>query len=322
MDEKVSIIVPVYNVEKYISECLDSLINQTYENLEILIIDDCGNDNSMKICENFLEKDDRIKIIKHEKNCGVSCARNTGLDNATGKYIYFIDSDDFIDENYIKKLVEAKKKYKCNLVCNYNILKYYGKNHKKNKFLKKLDLIPTNQIFSIDDKKIKDIPISPCCKIYETKFLIDNNIKFIENLRFEDFYFYNILKTQAKKIVFINDTTYFYRQNENSFMHGFYKKNQMDDAVFIVEKLYEYYKNNNLLDKYSIPFKWINKFFKKQNNKNRFFTLVKSVFLKMGEDVAKNKNIYNKKDLNTFNFIINSKNYLSYKIKSFFVKII
>lgn len=103
-DIKVSIIIPVYGVEKYISQCLESVINQSYENIEIIVVNDGTKDNSMKIVEEYL-LDERIKIINKE-NGGLASARNRGIEEATGEYIYFLDSDDWIEVNTIEVLVE------------------------------------------------------------------------------------------------------------------------------------------------------------------------------------------------------------------------
>ena len=104
LNNKVSIIVPVYNVELYLEECIDSVINQTYENLEIIIVEDGSTDNSGMICDAYENKDERITVI-HKENGGLSSARNAGLDSATGEYIYFLDSDDYIEHNAIELLV-------------------------------------------------------------------------------------------------------------------------------------------------------------------------------------------------------------------------
>ena len=103
MNELVSIIVPVYNVEKYIKKCVDSLITQTYSNLEIILVNDGSPDNSGKICDEYAQSDSRIKVI-HKANGGLSDARNTGIDIAEGQYIFFLDSDDWIDCQCIEKL--------------------------------------------------------------------------------------------------------------------------------------------------------------------------------------------------------------------------
>ncbi|MBQ3474267.1 glycosyltransferase family 2 protein [Candidatus Saccharibacteria bacterium] len=104
MNPKISVIVPIYNTEKYLSNCLDSILNQTYKNLEIILIDDGSTDNSGKIADNYAKKDQRIKVI-HQKNAGQSSARNSGIKKATGEYLSFIDSDDEIKPNFMEKLL-------------------------------------------------------------------------------------------------------------------------------------------------------------------------------------------------------------------------
>ena len=101
--DKISFIVPVYNVEPYLSRCVDSLLNQTYENIELILVDDCSPDNSKSIMESYSKKDSRIKII-HKTNGGVSSARNAGIEAATGKYICFVDIDDEAKPDYVKYL--------------------------------------------------------------------------------------------------------------------------------------------------------------------------------------------------------------------------
>ena len=122
MEDKVTIIVPVYNAEKYLEKCIKSLINQTYNNLEIILIDDGSLDKSWNICNNFAKKDTRIKVY-HKENGGVSSARNWGLSNSSGKYILFVDSDDWLEDNMIEILYREIEEQKvdvsiCNFFCN------------------------------------------------------------------------------------------------------------------------------------------------------------------------------------------------------------
>ena len=110
MTPKISVIIPVYNVEQYLRECLDSCIHQTLEDIEIVCVDDCSLDNSDKILKDYAAKDNRIKIIKHETNKGPGAARNTGVTFATGEYIWFVDSDDWIAKEACQLLYNTAKK--------------------------------------------------------------------------------------------------------------------------------------------------------------------------------------------------------------------
>lgn len=111
----ISVIIPVYNVEAYLRECIDSVLNQTYKNFEIILVNDGSTDSSGEICDEYVEKDDRITVI-HQKNSGPSKTRNTGLENANGKYIYFLDSDDYIENNALELLVNTAESNDADLV--------------------------------------------------------------------------------------------------------------------------------------------------------------------------------------------------------------
>lgn len=319
----ITVVVPIYNVEKYIKQCLDSLVNQTYKNLEIICVDDYGTDNSMDIVKEYANKDSRIKILKQSENRGQGEARNLGIDNASGEYIYFIDNDDFIDNDYIEKLVNVANRTNVDIVCNSAILKYFGDNNLKNKFIKSPREYDLNKVLNWDDKLLKTLPISACCKLYKTSMLKDNKIYFAGNrLKFEDFYFWYILKTKIRSIYIIFDSVYYYRQRENSTMSvNKYNKNDCFDSLYIIELLYKYYKENNILNKHPIPFGWLNKYFKKMNNKNKFFQLIREKFMLMQDDVVNNKNIYSKRDLIFFSCILKNKKYALFRILYFLLNL-
>ena len=134
MKEKVSIIIPVYNSERTLERCLDSVINQTYKNIEILIVNDGSKDKSLEIMKEYQKKDNRIMVINQE-NKGLSGARNAGLDKATGEYVTFIDSDDYIKANLIKDTIEIFNRYNCDVVRNNYELAYKDGNTKYRKEL-------------------------------------------------------------------------------------------------------------------------------------------------------------------------------------------
>ena len=118
MRDSISIIVPVYNVEKYLEKCIDSILNQSYQNLEIILIDDGSTDNSGSICDEYKKKDKRVQVI-HQKNQGQSSARNAGLNIAKGSYIGFVDSDDYVEPDYLEQLLNNFKKYNTVPICGF-----------------------------------------------------------------------------------------------------------------------------------------------------------------------------------------------------------
>jgi len=126
MNNLVSIIVPIYQAEKYLHKCLDSIISQTYKNIEIILIVDGATDNSMNICEEYAEKDDRI-VLKYQENAGVSITRNNGIDISNGEYIVFIDSDDYVEKNMIEELLTGVVENNCNIaICSLYIHDFAG----------------------------------------------------------------------------------------------------------------------------------------------------------------------------------------------------
>lgn len=134
MDKLISVIVPIYNVEKYLTKCIESIINQTYENLEIILVDDGSPDNCPIICDEYAKRDSRVKVI-HKKNGGLSDARNAGLDIATGEYIMFIDSDDFVEIDMMESMMNNMIDNNVDLVvCN---IKYIYDNSEKVKYNQK-----------------------------------------------------------------------------------------------------------------------------------------------------------------------------------------
>lgn len=210
VDAKVTIIVPVYNVEEYLEKCLDSLINQTYRNLEIIVVDDGSSDNSGKICDEFACKDSRVISI-HQNNSGVSVARNVGLDRMTGSYVTFVDSDDYLEKNAVERFLW--------LMCNSSadIVFCESKTFLKNKIIYN----PKTYAESYDTETIKEkILMDKIVNQVATRFFkkeIWEGIRFPEKLVYEDFYTVPSLCLKAKKIVYRCEPLYWYnRMNASS----------------------------------------------------------------------------------------------------------
>lgn len=162
-EDLISVVVPVYNVEKYLDKCVLSILNQSYQNLEIILVDDGSPDNCGVICDKYRQQDKRIRVI-HKKNGGLSDARNAGIEIATGKYITFVDSDDYIDEDYIEYLYSLIKKYKVNLsFCKYCVERSEPRN-RENSLLKdeKCDKISAFE----EILYARNFEVSACAKMY------------------------------------------------------------------------------------------------------------------------------------------------------------
>ena len=205
----ISVIVPIYKVENYLNKCIESIVNQTYRNLEIILVDDGSPDNSPAMCDEWAKKDKRIKVI-HKENGGVSSARNSGLQKASGIYIGFVDGDDYIKFDMYEKLVANIKLSNCDVVIcgNYFVSQDYtilNNNSYMNKIIEtEPGIIPyaTNEKFEV------------CCvwnKLYLMSEIKKNKIEFNENISVgEDFLFNYFYLKYTKKISIINDILYYY----------------------------------------------------------------------------------------------------------------
>lgn len=231
---KISIIIPVYNGEKYIKKCLDSIKSQTFQDYEVLIINDGSKDNTKKIIETYLE-DDRFKLY-NRTNHGIGSSRNFGIEKSKGNYICFIDSDDYVDLNYLEKLYTKINSDKLDMVvCNYIELNEELNIEKKvkiNEF--------ANTTINKNPELLLEINKSPWNKIYKKNII--KNIKFPENLKYEDTEF--LLKVMKNaKIGYINEYLNYYIIHSNS------ETTTMDKRVFdiltIIKNIRDFYENSN-----------------------------------------------------------------------------
>lgn len=238
----VSIIIPVYNVSAYLKQCLNSVITQTYQNLEILLIDDGSEDNSGKICDDFALKDKRISVF-HTKNNGLSASRNVGLKKLKGTYVTFVDSDDYIDKQYIEILVEAAIKYSSSLVIG-SYIKFTDKhlpqpavNHI---LLEKQYIVKYSSREAISNMLYrKELSMYSHGKLYNSNLF--HEICFPRGRLFEDVpVTWNIMK-QIDNVIFINLPLYYYRQRDGSIINSSFSSSKMDQAYFaksIVDEVY------------------------------------------------------------------------------------
>ena len=220
MEELVSVIVPVYNVEKYVGDCIDSLIRQSYKNIEIILVDDGSTDSSGQLCDVYATKDIRIKVI-HKENGGLSDARNAGIDSAVGVYYSFVDGDDFLAKDAILKMIFGMKEKKCDIsVCN--MIRYF-ENGETEPFY-----IPSNtlKVLNSTDRFETLSQPSVCNKIFKADLF--NSVRFPKGKFYEDTFVYHTLVYNAKTIVLTGYDGYFYRSRHSSILG----QNVMTDRYF------------------------------------------------------------------------------------------
>lgn len=249
MNKKISIIVPIYNVEKYIDKALKSIVNQTYKNLEIILIDDESKDKSVEICEKYIEEDKRIKII-HQKNKGLSGARNTGLENATGEYIMFIDPDDTFEldacENLYREIEKTQADY---VIANYRNMDEDDTKWKKPAFDTKkyqemqVSIEESSKSFYVMNSGVWN-------KIFRKKFLDKIEVKFIEKVPAEDAIFTTYCFIKAEKVYYTPEVVYNYRLRQSDSISSSCSKEYFLGINRAYRIIYNNFKENDRLDFY------------------------------------------------------------------------
>ena len=237
---KFSVIVPVYNVEKYIEKCLSSIKNQSFTDFEVLCIDDCGQDNSICITEKFVQKDSRFKLIKHDTNKGLSASRNTGIKNSTGEYLVFIDSDDWVEETILENLSKAFETKKVDCVW-FNAKVIIEKTNTWQPLFNPKTFLLKEGYMIIKPENISKFPDFAWNKAYRKSTWDTLNLSFAEGLFFEDAELYLKAFIKIKKIYYFNAPLYNYRLRESSIVTG--SSNQEKkyiDMFSIIEKHYDY----------------------------------------------------------------------------------
>ena len=226
----VSVIVPVYNVEKYLKRCVESILAQTYKNLEIILIDDGSTDGSGKMCDKWKEKDERVEVY-HKQNGGLSDARNYGLDRAKGKYIILIDSDDYVADGYVEKLLKNMLDYKCDIATCGEVL--FVNNISKSKNDIKIEKMASKEAL---EKMLyqSELNNSAWGKLYK-KELFDG-IRYPYGKIYEDIgTTYRLIMT-SDSIIVSDEELYYYRQRKDAISKADFSRNTLD-IVEMVDKM-------------------------------------------------------------------------------------
>jgi len=225
---KVSIIVPVYNSEQYLSKCLDSLLRQTLKEIEVICINDGSTDSSLDILKDYAKQDSRIKII-NQKNLKQGKARNIGVENASGEFIGFLDSDDWVEPEFYEKLYKSSKIHDSDIACGNVIYNSNGILNNSN-FISKYTFKSNKEVITTPEQKYNLLKAGVVWnKIYKTELIVKNNIRFPENIKFEDNYFTFVTLMFSDKISLVEDAYVFYNIRDNSIMTSLtYDKNLFD----------------------------------------------------------------------------------------------
>lgn len=242
----ISIIIPVYNGEKYINRLIDSITNQDYENYEIIIVNDGSTDKTKDILDNI--NNDKIKVY-HQKNGGASSARNYGIKKSSGKYILFADSDDFYNENLFKKIVPYLEIGEYDLYY-FNFNNYYNNNqyYTEYKYEEYEKIIGNNEPFYmyLNGEYTINLKRFPCNKIYKREIIIKNNVSFPSNQKLAEDMLFNIdYMCNCKNMKYISDALYNYCYNEDSITTKYFE-NMLSDILKQIENL------KNLAIKYNV----------------------------------------------------------------------
>ena len=330
MNDLISVIVPIYNVEKYLDKCVKSIIEQTYKNLEIILVDDGSTDGSVSICDEWAKRDKRIIVI-HKTNGGLSDARNAGLKVARGKFVGFVDSDDYIFNTMYEKLYQKTVETNadmtlCGIIHEYedgstqvlnevnlknvnseNILEFYTKAGKK----------------TVGNEIITENIMGSVCRVLYKKSFINN--KFFEYGMFcEDLVFNSSLITKNTKIAIVEDHLYVYLQRSGSILHTFDMKKYEKRLQFtnrIIDILESKVSNTSFCSyKFQLYLVFLNEIFLSNNSKEILKLLLQSdIFTRLN-----NKVNYKIKQKETKLFVYKVANFVAYKkmfkLYSFFVR--
>ena len=240
----VSVIVPVYNVAPYLREALDSVVNQTYKDLEIIIVDDGSDDGSASICEEYASSDPRIKLI-HQANNGLSGARNTGLESATGDFVSFVDSDDSVSPVFIEKLVNAINSASASIaICRYSAIFASGS----------MDGVAASSVFPIINAGLyyrheaikllvdEKLSVNVCNKLFRRELWSD--VRFPEGHFYEDAEPVFKLVDKAECVVLVDDALYNYRQQRTDSITSSVSLDKINDCISAHFKISEFIRNN------------------------------------------------------------------------------
>ena len=245
----ISFIIPDFNVEKYLQKCVDSILSQTYQNIEVILVDDGSPDKCPQICDEYTVKDGRVKVI-HKSNGGLSDARNAGLLFSNGEYVVFLDGDDFwMEINNLQNLVDILRIQKYDFI-GFNCSYYYPTSNTYEKWIALDDRLPTNcdkLNYIISLVRSGTFPMSACLKIIRRAFLCENQISFQKGIYCEDILWFLELLEKAESLKFINLYVYAYRKEVSTSITASFSEKKYNDLLYILKR------GVNMIQQYDWP---------------------------------------------------------------------
>lgn len=243
MSPKISIIIPIYNIERYLRQCIDSILAQTFTDYELLLIDDGSTDGCPTICDEYTEKDNRIRVF-HKKNGGITSARNCGVDNANGEWIMHIDSDDWVEPTYVEELYNAAINNKADIaICGF----YFA--YEDGRLIREHPTLWDNNKEESLHRYISSVWTTTWGSIHKSSIYKDNGVRSPKNINFcEDFHLMTRLCYFANKIVSIDRPLLYYRQHPASYMHATAFKKIQKEELIVYKEILEFYNEQGKLE--------------------------------------------------------------------------
>lgn len=270
MNPLISVIIPIYNTAPYLRQCLESVLAQSYKNLQIILINDGSTDESESIARVYLS-DSRVEFVSVQ-NGGLSKARNIGLDRAKGEYVYFIDSDDYIAKGFLQEMIEIAQRFEVEFVCNDQIVSF-GVNEAKYKQREEPKEV------KIDSQSIRLGGAVWRC-LFAKSLLQRSGVRFLEGKIYEDEAFLYMNLPFVEKFVRYCGEGYFYRQRENSIMSN-HKKFRSYDLLDVFEAIYRFYQEKGFLQRLEPPYYFLTQSARGYQNESEYLQKAKDLAQKM-----------------------------------------
>jgi glycosyltransferase involved in cell wall biosynthesis len=307
----ISLIVPIYNTEQYLHKCIDSILSQTYSKFELILINDCSNDTSLQICEEYGVIDKRIKIINLTENVGGAEATMRGYNIAVGEYIHFLDSDDWFDDDLLEKAINKIREVKTPIIVNMNTKIESNIKH----CMDYIDKAIKESFYEIKD--LANFFLVPQWKSIALHSYLDTCKPFFVNFLGYDMYFANVVIRPLMKVYLYNGGCYHYliREASLTFLKNIYNIKDDYSLIRIIEYTYNCYKSRNLLDKCKLSY-IIHVEYELGIHlyKEEYYKQARDLFLKMSLDVLTRTDLYNNNEICFFRGICDCKDYTSWNL--------